>query len=206
MGPSHRPSLGRGVAHGLRDRSAHSLHGYFLRAGDTDIPILYKVDRIRDGKSFTTRRVVAIQRGQAIFTMSISFQVDEGGNHQFDMPDVPDPEDLRTEDEIRQEQSKNWPQEFQESFSGSSAIQVKPIEPINLLHTRSQQSLCSDAGCAGESLPEDPRIHQCVLAYLSDWSLLDTATRPPCGEFHAGQRTGRQPRSRHVVPPAISSR
>ena len=72
------------------NRSAHSLHGYFLRAGDTTIPILYKVDRIRDGKSFTTRRVVAVQRGQAIFTMSISFQIDEDGlSHQFDMPEVP---------------------------------------------------------------------------------------------------------------------
>ena len=99
------------------DRSAHSLHGYFLRAGDTDIPILYKVDRIRDGKSFTTRRVVAVQRGQAIFTMSISFQLDEEGlTHQFDMPDVPSPDALPTDEEIRQQQAKSWPEEFQDSF------------------------------------------------------------------------------------------
>ena len=166
------------------DRSAHSLHGYFLRAGDTDIPILYKVDRIRDGKSFTTRRVVAVQRGQAIFTMSISFQVDEGGlNHQFDMPDVPGPDDLQTEDEIRQVQSINWPKEFQDSFSGSSAIQVKPIEPIDLLNPKPAEPVQRCWMRCGDKLPDDPRIHQCVLAYLSDWSLLDTATRPHAVSF-----------------------
>ena len=165
------------------DRSAHSLHGYFLRAGDTDIPILYKVDRIRDGKSFTTRRVVAIQRGQAIFTMSISFQVDEGGlNHQFDMPDVPGPEDLRTEDEIVGAIEK-LAARISESFSGSSAIQVKPIEPINLLHPEPAEPVQRCWMRCGETLPDDPRIHQCVLAYLSDWSLLDTATRPHAVSF-----------------------
>ena len=161
------------------NRSAHSLHGYFLRAGDTTIPILYKVDRIRDGKSFTTRRVVAVQRGQAIFTMSISFQIDEGGlNHQFDMPKVPSPDSLPTEDELRREQAKSWPKEFQESFSGSSAIQVKPVDPVDLLNPKPTQAVQRCWMRCGEPLPDDPRIHQCVLAYLSDWSLLDTASRP----------------------------
>ena len=161
------------------NRSAHSLHGYFLRAGDTTIPILYKVDRIRDGKSFTTRRVVAVQRGQAIFTMSISFQVDEGGlSHQFDMPKVPAPDSLPTEDELRREQAKSWPKEFQESFSGSSAIQVKPVDPVDLLNPKPTQAVQRCWMRCGEPLPDDPRIHQCVLAYLSDWSLLDTASRP----------------------------
>ena len=161
------------------NRSAHSLHGYFLRAGDTTIPILYKVDRIRDGKSFTTRRVVAVQRGQAIFTMSISFQIDEGGlSHQFDMPKVPSPDSLPTEDELRREQTKSWPKEFQESFSGSSAIQVKPVDPVDLLNPKPTQAVQRCWMRCGEPLPDDPRIHQCVLAYLSDWSLLDTASRP----------------------------
>ena len=166
------------------DRSAHSLHGYFLRAGDTEIPILYKVDRIRDGKSFTTRRVVAVQRGQAIFTMSISFQVDEAGlNHQFDMPDVPLPDTLPTDEEIRQQQAKSWPAEFQDSFSGSSAIQVKPIDPVDMLHPEPAPPIQRCWMRCGEKLPDDPRIHQCVLAYLSDWSLLDTATRPHAVSF-----------------------
>ena len=161
------------------NRSAHSLHGYFLRAGDTTIPILYKVDRIRDGKSFTTRRVVAVQRGQAIFTMSISFQIDEGGlSHQFDMPKVPAPDSLPTEDELRREQAKSWPKEFQESFSGSSAIQIKPVDPVDLLNPNPTQAVQRCWMRCVEPLPDDPRIHQCVLAYLSDWSLLDTASRP----------------------------
>ena len=166
------------------NRSAHSLHGYFLRAGDTTIPILYKVDRIRDGKSFTTRRVVAVQRGQAIFTLSISFQVDEGGlSHQFDMPKVPEPDSLPTEDELRREQAKSWPKEFQESFSGSSAIQVKPVDPVDLLNPEPAQAMQRCWMRCGEALPDDPRIHQCVLAYLSDWSLLDTASRPHAVSF-----------------------
>jgi acyl-CoA thioesterase-2 len=166
------------------DRSAHSLHGYFLRAGDTDIPILYKVDRIRDGKSFTTRRVVAVQRGQAIFTMSISFQVDEEGlTHQFDMPDVPSPDELPTDEEIRQQQAKSWPEEFQDSFLGSSAIQVKPIDPVDMLNPEPAPPVQRCWMRCGEKLPDDPRIHQCVLAYLSDWSLLDTATRPHAVSF-----------------------
>ena len=166
------------------NRSAHSLHGYFLRAGDTTIPILYKVDRIRDGKSFTTRRVVAVQHGQAIFTMSISFQVDEGGlSHQFDMPEVPGPDSLPTEDELRREQAKSWPKEFQESFSGSSAIQVKPVDPVDLLNPEPAQAMQRCWMRCGEALPDDPRIHQCVLAYLSDWSLLDTASRPHAVSF-----------------------
>ena len=166
------------------NRSAHSLHGYFLRAGDTTMPILYKVDRIRDGKSFTTRRVVAVQRGQAIFTMSISFQVDEGGlSHQFDMPKAPAPDSLPTEDELRREQAKSWPKEFQESFSGSSAIQVKPVDPVDLLNPEPAQAMQRCWMRCGEALPDDPRIHQCVLAYLSDWSLLDTASRPHAVSF-----------------------
>lgn len=166
------------------DRSAHSLHGYFLRAGDTDIPILYKVDRIRDGKSFTTRRVVAVQRGQAIFTMSISFQIDEEGlDHQFEMPDVLLPDALQTDEEIRQQQSKNWPAEFQDSFAGSTAIQVRPIDPVDMLHPEPALPVQRCWMRCGEKLPDDPRIHQCVLAYLSDWSLLDTATRPHAVSF-----------------------
>ena len=161
------------------DRHAHSLHGYFLRGGDTSIPILYRVDRIRDGKSFTTRRVEAIQNGQAIFTMSISFQVaEEGLSHQFEMPDAPDPNTLRDEDELREEQAKNWPKEFQENYSFSSAIQMRPADPTDIMHPTPSAPRQLSWMKTREKLPDDPRLHQCVLAYLSDWSLLDTATRP----------------------------
>jgi len=161
------------------DRQAHSLHGYFLRAGDKDIPILYKVDRIRDGRSFATRRVVAIQHGQAIFTMSISFQVaEEGLSHQFPMPPTPKPEELKDEGELRREQAQSWPAEFQESFTSSSAIQMKHVEPTDLLNPEPAEPRQRCWMKSGEALPDDPRLHQCVLAYLSDWSLLDTAARP----------------------------
>lgn len=161
------------------DRQAHSLHGYFLRAGDKDKPILYKVDRIRDGKSFTTRRVMAVQHGQAIFTMSISFQVTEDGlSHQFPMPETPGPDNLLGEEEVRAEQAKNWPEEFQETFSGSSAIELRPVEPLDLMNPQKTDPTQRCWMRCGETLPDDPRLHQCVLAYLSDWSLLDTATRP----------------------------
>ena len=152
------------------ERHAHSLHGYFLRAGDTSIPILYKVDRIRDGRSFTTRRVVAIQRGRPIFSMSISFQLDEEGlSHQFPMPEAPAPDALMDENEIRQEQSKSWPAEFQENYSNSSAIQVRPVDPLDLMHPVAKEGQQMVWMKTRERLPDDQRLHQCALAYLSDW-------------------------------------
>jgi acyl-CoA thioesterase-2 len=161
------------------ERMAHSLHGYFLRAGDTSIPILYTVDRIRDGRSFTTRRVIAIQNGDPIFTMSISFQVtEEGLEHQFPMPQAPAPETLRDDEDLRAEQAKDWPEEFQAALGTGSAIQIRQVDPVDLLNPEKMapSQLCWMR--TREKLPDDHRLHQCVLAYLSDWSLLDTATRP----------------------------
>jgi len=162
-----------------QDRAAHSLHGYFLRPGDTTVPILYKVDRIRDGKSFTTRRVVAIQHGHAIFNMAISFQVHEDGlSHQFDMPEAPAPETLRDEQTLREEWASRLPAEYAESFNRERPIEVRPVDPMDVFHPekRAPHAMCWMK--ARERLPDDPRLHQCVLAYLSDWSLLDTATLP----------------------------
>ena len=165
-------------------RHAHSLHGYFLRAGDTSIPILYKVDRIRDGRSFTTRQVVAIQKGQPIFAMSISFQVDEEGlSHQFPMPDAPDPESLQDDDEIRAQQAKEWPEQYQDSFGTSSAIEMRSIDPLDLLNPVASEPKQMCWMKTREKLPNGQRLHQCVLAYLSDWSLLDTTTRPHAISF-----------------------
>ncbi len=165
-------------------RHAHSLHGYFLRAGDTSVPILYKVDRLRDGRSFTTRRVDAIQQGRTIFSMLISFQVLEDGlMHQFPMPDAPDPDTLMDEDELRREQSKEWPEELRDSYSTSSAIQVRQVDPMDMLNPAPSAPVQLCWMKTREELPDDPRLHQCVLAYLSDWSLLDTATRPHAISF-----------------------
>ena len=161
------------------DRRAHSLHGYFLRPGDMQVPILYKVDRIRDGKSFTTRRVVAIQHGQAIFSMSISFQViEEGLSHQFDMPDVPPPEAVRDEQDIRAEQMAKHPELFAGHTHTVRPIEFRPIDPVDMMQPVARLPQQMAWMRTRGRLPDDLRLHQCVLAYLSDWSLLDTATLP----------------------------
>ena len=159
------------------DRHAHSLHGYFLRAGDTDVPILYTVDRIRDGRSFTTRRVVAIQHGQAIFNMSISFQIEEQGlSHQMPMPEAPGPEDLPDENELRKQWAERLPEEFKETFARQRPIEVRPIDPQDIFQPEKRAPFQMCWMKSRDPLPDNLRLHQCVLAYLSDWSLLDTAT------------------------------
>ncbi len=161
------------------DREAHSLHGYFLRPGDTTVPILYKVDRIRDGRSFTTRRVVAIQHGRAIFNMSISFQTpEEGFSHQFEMPQAPPPESLADERELRAQWAADMPAEQAASFNRERPIDVRPVDPLDIFHPekRPPRQMCWMK--SRDPLPDDDRLHKCVLAYLSDWSLLDTATLP----------------------------
>jgi len=167
------------------DRHAHSLHGYFLRPGDTTIPILYTVDRIRDGKSFTTRRVVAVQRGKAIFSMSISFQGDEAGfSHQVEMPDAPPPEDLKSEAELLADYIDEIPKEYRDSFSRARPIEMRPVEQDHnpfKPQKRPPQQMCWMK--SWEKLPNDRRLHQCVLTYMSDWTLLDTATFPHAVSF-----------------------
>jgi acyl-CoA thioesterase-2 len=161
------------------ERPAHSLHGYFLRAGDTQAPILYKVDRIRDGKSFTTRNVVAIQHGRAIFSMSISFQVHEPGpSHQVAMPEVPPPEQVEDERALRQKQAEALPEAYRESFLRERPIDFRPIAPQDLLRPEVRAPTQQCWMKCRDPLPDDPQLHQCVLAYLSDWSLLDTSTYP----------------------------
>jgi len=165
------------------ERVAHSLHGYFLRPGELGVPILYKVDRIRDGRSFTTRRVLAIQHGEAIFTMSISFQrAEEGLSHQFDMPAAPPPEGLQDESELRAVWAEQAPEHFA-TWNRDRPIECRPVEPKDLFkpESRPPQQMCWMK--ARDALPDDPRLHQCVLAYLSDWTLLDTATLPHAVSF-----------------------
>ncbi|MEM9743974.1 MAG: acyl-CoA thioesterase II [Pseudomonadota bacterium] len=161
------------------DRTAHSLHGYFLRPGDIKVPILYRVDRIRDGRSFTTRNVIAIQHGRGIFSLSISFQIDEPGlAHQFPMPDVPAPETLKDERELREEQAKLLPAEHREPFLRDRPIEFRPVNPMNPAAPEVREPQQFAWMRIRDRLPDDPRLHQCALAYLSDWSLLDTGTLP----------------------------
>lgn len=161
------------------ERIAHSLHGYFLRPGDTEVPILYKVDRIRDGKSFNTRSVLAIQHGRAIFSMTISFQVQEAGlSHQDEAPAVPAPETLRDEREWRAEHAKLLPEEHREQFLRDRPIDFRPVAPNDPLDPQPRPAQQLAWMRIRDRLPDDQRLHQCALAYLSDWSLLDTATLP----------------------------
>jgi acyl-CoA thioesterase II len=164
------------AARTVEGRGAHSLHGYFMRPGDPAVPIIYEVDRIRDGSSFATRRVVAIQHGAAIFTMSASFQIaEEGLDHQFEMPNVPPPEDLPSEAELLAIYLKSGSEPVRRYWQMPRPIEMKPVdlrhytsrdrlEPRNLIWVR-----------ATEKLPDDPDIHRCVLAYASDLTLLDTS-------------------------------
>ena len=159
------------------NKLVHSLHAYFLRPGDPTVPILYEVDRIRDGRSFTTRRVVAIQHGRAIFNLAASFHIEEPGpEHQVAMPDVPDPESLPSFRE-RMEPYKDFLGDWYERPRPIDARHVTktPLEraPDEPLPPRQQVWIKAD----GE-LPDEPLLHACIVAYESDFTLLDTALLP----------------------------
>jgi acyl-CoA thioesterase-2 len=157
-------------------RPAHSLHAYFLRAGDPTVPIIYDVDRIRDGGSFSTRRVVAIQHGQAIFSMAASFHKDEPGlHHQMKMPEVPPPESLPSEAELKAKLMDRLPPQVKAYWERERPIEIKPVDLSRYLspgsRAPSQQVWIKATGKIGDDLA----LHQCVLAYASDFTLLDTA-------------------------------
>jgi acyl-CoA thioesterase-2 len=158
------------------DRLAHSLHSYFLLPGDPKVPIIYEVDRIRDGGSFTTRRVIAIQHGQAIFSMSVSFHRNEAGlDHQIAMPDVPAPETLPSEAELKARLLPNLPKEMRSYWERDRPIELRPVDISRYLSGEKGEPHQYIWIKANGSLPDDYRLHQCVLAYASDFSLLDTA-------------------------------
>jgi acyl-CoA thioesterase II len=155
-----------------RDRSVHSLHAYFLRPGDPNIPIVYEVDRIRDGRSFTTRRVVAIQHGRAIFNLSASFQKTEPGvDHQTPMPDAPDPEKLPT----FHERMAPWKEQLGEWYTRPRPIDTRyAADPPRALDGAPRDPKQQVWIRADGSLPDDPLLHVCVAAYASDMTLLDS--------------------------------
>ncbi len=160
-------------------REAHSAHGYFILPGDLAVPIVYFVDRLRDGKSFTTRRVTAIQHGQAIFNCSVSFHVDEPGfEHQDVMPTVPDPETLAPELQLVREMADRIPERLRPVLTQDRPIDFRPVEPIDLFDPGKQPALRHLWFRALGTLPDEPLLHQAVLAYASDYGLLPTALRP----------------------------
>ena len=160
-------------------RIAHSLHGYFLRPGDTKIPIVYAVDRIRDGRSFTTRRVVATQKGRAIFNMSVSFQVQEQGlEHQFDMPDVRPPEECPSKAELTERFSDDIPEALRDLVKRVRPIEMRFAEPANEFKPHKMPPYQNVWIKTVDAMPNDIRLNQCLLVYASDMTLIDTATRP----------------------------
>ena len=143
-------------------RSAHSLHGYFLRPGDTKIPILYSVDRIRDGKSFTTRRVVAIQRGEAIFSMSVSFQVLESGlEHQCLIPKVPPPQACLDQRGWQQEHPQSIPKEILDQTNQPKPIELRFVEPFNDFNPDPAPPLQHVWIKPAGEMPQNNRLNQC---------------------------------------------
>jgi acyl-CoA thioesterase-2 len=174
--------IGQALVAALRTvegRPCHSLHAYFLLGGDPKVPIVYDVDRIRDGKSFTTRRVVAIQHGRAIFTMAASFHSDEPGlTHQAKMPDVPKPEDLPSEAELKAKAMAMMPDPVRRYYERERPIELRPVEFSRYLGVKSEEARFHMWIRATGKLPDDPALHQCVLAYASDMTLLDSALVP----------------------------
>lgn len=161
-------------------KDAHSLHAYFMRAGDEQRPIIYRVVRDFDGKSFATRRVIAMQGGQPILNMAASFQVAEGGlQHQDAMPDVPPPEELRSDAELRAEIADDVPEKFQRFFRDrQSPIDIRPVSGRHWFKPVKSPPAQQSWFRATAPLGDDPALHRAVLAYASDMSLLGTATLP----------------------------
>jgi acyl-CoA thioesterase-2 len=151
------------------DRRVHSLHSYFIRPGDPSVPIIYEVDRVRDGRSFTTRRTVAIQHGKPIFTLSASFQLDQPGvEHQPAMPDVPAPEDVPTLDE----RYADAPEAYQALRERPRPIDLRYVDdPWGTPETR--DGFHSVWMRANGTLPDDPLLHVCILTFASDLTLLN---------------------------------
>ncbi|MCO4763547.1 MAG: acyl-CoA thioesterase II [Myxococcales bacterium] len=161
------------------DRHPHSLHAYFLRRGDASRPIVYEVDPIRDGRSFTTRRVVAIQGGKAIFNLSASFHVEESGfSHQDQMPIVAGPEGLKSIRELTIERASELPPRLAAMATAARPIDIRPItrhDPMNPEAAPPHRMLWYRAA---DTLPDDPRLHAYLLAYASDSHFIGTALEP----------------------------
>lgn len=156
---------------------AHSLHGYFLIGGDPGVPIIFEVDRIRDGRSYVTRRVVAIQHGRAIFSMSASFHVPEDNSldHQFTMPDVPQPEALPSQAELKETLSDRAPDAVKRYWERQRALELRPVDFRHYVTRENLPPMQNVWFKATGPLPDDPAIHAAILAYASDMTLLDTA-------------------------------
>jgi acyl-CoA thioesterase II len=161
------------------DRAVHSLHAYFLRAGDIEAPIVYDVDRARDGKSFSVRRVVAIQHGQAIFNFAASFQLSEPGvEHQLSMPEVPMPEDLAPPAPVPPERLAQIPVKLQRWFGRNGPFEFRHVYPRDELDPPKRPPYQHVWFRLTDRAPDSPALHRALLAYASDFHLIGTTTFP----------------------------
>ena len=160
-------------------RHVHSMHGYFLRPGDASLPVVYQVDRVRDGGSFSTRRVTAIQKGQPIFTSSASFQYDEGGfEHQTTMPDVVGPENLPSELDMIRQRGHLLPESMREKLLCAKPIEFRPVVGEDPFNPKVTDPIKYVWFRADGTLPDSPALHKYLLAYASDFGLLTTSLLP----------------------------
>ena len=160
-------------------RHVHSMHGYFLRPGDVSLPVVYQVERIRDGGSFSTRRVTAIQKGKPIFSCAASFQSDEqSASHQLPMPDVPGPENFKSETELARLIAPMIPERMRERAISDKPIEIRPVTLINPFAPKPCEPVKYVWFRADGDLPDDPQLHKYLLAYASDFSLLTTSMQP----------------------------
>ena len=165
--------------HTVEGRVAHSLHAYFLRRGDINAPIIYEVERARDGGSFSARRVVAIQHGRPILNLAASFQAPEDGiDHQVDMPDVPPPDGLRDFKQVAADMLDKMPVKLRRFMTDQRPFDFRPVEPDNLFSAKELPPVKNIWIRAVDALPDEVALHQNILAYVSDFELLATATLP----------------------------
>src|SRR6516165_9075904 len=163
----------------VEGRVVHSLHAYFLRRGDCNAPIVYEVDRSLDGHHFSNRRVIAIQHGQQIFNMAASFQVEEAGfEHQIVMPQVPAPESLLPSDGPPPQLRARLPERVRRFFEQPRPFEFRPVQPIEYVQPRREAPAREIWFRSVGPLPDDEMLHRRLLAYVSDFFLLDTATLP----------------------------
>lgn len=156
---------------------AHSLHAYFMRPGNEDYPIIFRIERDRDGRSFSTRRIIALQRGKPILNMAANYQrPEEGLAHQFAMPNVPGPEELQSETEFWRENIEMIPEPFRKRMLRQRSIELRPVKRRNPAKPAPSEPLSYTWFRAVAPIGDDKRMHQAILAYASDMSLLGTST------------------------------
>ncbi|WP_069300040.1 acyl-CoA thioesterase [Neptunicoccus sediminis] len=169
-------------------RLCHSLHAYFIRPGDPSIPVIYSVDRARDGGSFTTRRVIAIQHGKQILNMSASFHVEEEGlHHQHEMPKVPEPETLESRAKWREDNIDRVPEKHRHEFLRKRPIEIREVAPLDWFDPK----VVDDRNHLWFRMPgardANPQMQHCLMAYASDMNLLGSGLRPHGQTWFTGQ-------------------